>query len=90
MRIANLIPELHCGWPQSPAGIYQGCPHPLLPAARVPRPMIPPAAGEVECGGAGGGLDNPLLQGLTLSSGDPFFQAEECAARAGSGEAKGP
>ena len=32
---------------------------------------------------------NPLLQGLTLSGGDPFFQAEECAALAREAKARG-
>lgn len=67
----------------------QGCPH-GCPGCHNPETHDPFGGREVPVTElAEGFLRNPLLHGITLSGGDPFAQAEECAALARLAHEKG-
>ena len=90
MRIANLISDSIVDGPGLRLTVFtQGCPH-RCPGCQNPETHDPSGGREVSVAELAAELDkNPLLQGLTLSGGDPFFQAEECAALAREAKARG-
>ena len=90
MRIANLISDSIVDGPGLRLTVFtQGCPH-RCPGCQNPETHDPSGGWEVSVAELAAELDkNPLLQGLTLSGGDPFFQAEECAALAREAKARG-
>ena len=90
MRIANLISDSIVDGPGLSLTVFtQGCPH-RCPGCQNPETHDPSGGREVSVAELAAELDkNPLLQGLTLSGGDPFFQAEECAALAREAKARG-
>ena len=83
MRIANTISDSIVDGPGLRLTVFtQGCPH-RCPDCHNPETHDPAGGREAELAELIALLDaNPLLQGLTLSGGDPFLQAEECAALA--------
>lgn len=80
MRIANTISDSIVDGPGLRLTVFtQGCPH-RCPDCHNPETHDPAGGREAELAELIALLDaNPLLQGLTLSGGDPFLQAEECA-----------
>ena len=83
MSIANLISDSIVDGPGLRLTVFtQGCPH-RCPGCQNPETHDPSGGWEVSVAELAAELDkNPLLQGLTLSGGDPFLQAAECAALA--------
>ena len=83
MRIANTISDSIVDGPGLRLTVFtQGCPH-RCPDCHNPETHDPAGGREAELAELIALLDaNPLLQGLTLSGGDPFLQAAECAALA--------
>ena len=83
VRIANTISDSIVDGPGLRLTVFtQGCPH-RCPDCHNPETHDPAGGREAELAELIALLDaNPLLQGLTLSGGDPFLQAEECAALA--------
>lgn len=90
MRIANTISDSIVDGPGLRFTVFtQGCPH-RCPGCHNPETHDP-------AGGREAGVEelfaliraDPLLRGLTLSGGDPFLQAEECAALARLAREKG-
>ena len=83
VRIANTISDSIVDGPGLRLTVFaQGCPH-RCPDCHNPETHDPAGGREAELAELIALLDaNPLLQGLTLSGGDPFLQAAECAALA--------
>lgn len=90
MRIANTISDSIVDGPGLRFTVFtQGCPH-GCPGCHNPETHAPSGGREVSVGELAGLLgENPLLQGLTLSGGEPFLQAGECAALARLAREKG-
>lgn len=80
MRIANTISDSIVDGPGLRLTVFtQGCPH-RCPGCHNPDTHDPQGGREVTVEELGGLLgQDPLLQGLTLSGGEPFCQAGECA-----------
>lgn len=82
MRIANAINDSIVDGPGLRYTIFtQGCPH-GCPRCHNPATHDPQGGEERSVAALALGLENPLLAGLTLSGGEPFAQAEDCAALA--------
>ncbi len=83
MRIANTISDSIVDGPGLRFTVFtQGCPH-GCPGCHNPDTHDPGGGREVSLEELIARMStNPLTQGLTLSGGDPFLQAEECAALA--------
>ena len=84
MRIANWISDSIVDGPGLRLTVFtQGCPH-RCPGCHNPETWDPAGGREVPLEELEALLaGNPLLQGLTLSGGEPFCQAAECAALLG-------
>lgn len=80
MRIANVIQDSIVDGPGLRMTVFtQGCPH-RCPGCHNPHTHDPDGGREVTVAELVAMLDkNPLTDGLTLSGGDPFLQAGECA-----------
>lgn len=90
MRIANIIGDSIVDGPGLRLCIFtQGCPH-ACPACHNPETHDPTAGQEQStealCARI---LENPLTQGLTISGGEPFLQAADCAILARAAQAAG-
>ena len=83
MRIANTISDSIVDGPGLRFTVFtQGCPH-RCPGCHNPETHDPSGGREASVEKlARMMLGNPLTGGLTLSGGEPFLQAEECAALA--------
>lgn len=83
MRIASTVHDsIVDGHGLRYAVFTQGCPH-RCPGCHNPETHDPAGGREVSLEDLIAGLDkNPLAAGLTLSGGEPFAQAAECAALA--------
>ena len=83
MRIANWISDSIVDGPGLRLTVFtQGCPH-RCPGCHNPETWDPAGGREVPLEELEALLaGSPLLQGLTLSGGEPFLQAEDCAALA--------
>jgi anaerobic ribonucleoside-triphosphate reductase activating protein len=83
MKIANTISDSIVDGPGLRFTIFtQGCPH-HCPGCHNPDTHDPAGGREESVTAlAESMLSNPLLEGLTLSGGEPFSQAAECAALA--------
>ena len=83
MRIANWISDSIVDGPGLRLTVFtQGCPH-RCPGCHNPETWDPAGGREVPLEELEALLAaDPLLQGLTLSGGEPFLQAEDCAALA--------
>lgn len=90
MRIANLISDSIVDGPGLRLTIFtQGCPH-RCPGCHNPDTHDPAGGREVSLAELEAAMDkNPLLRGLTLSGGDPFLQAADCAGLAGAAHRRG-
>ncbi len=80
MRIANTVNDsIVDGKGLRYAVFTQGCPH-RCPGCHNPDTHDPDGGREESLKDLIAGLDkNPLAEGLTLSGGEPFFQAADCA-----------
>ena len=83
MRIANTVNDsIVDGHGLRYAVFTQGCPH-RCPGCHNPDTHDPAGGRDASLEELIAGLQrNPLAEGLTLSGGEPFFQAAECAALA--------
>ena len=83
MRIANTVNDSIVDGPGLRFTVFtQGCPH-HCPGCHNPETHDPTGGREASVEELARQMKtNPLTQGLTLSGGDPFLQAEECAALA--------
>ena len=83
MRIANWISDSIVDGPGRRLTVFtQGCPH-RCPGCHNPETWDPAGGREVPLEELEALLaGNPLLQGLTLSGGEPFLQAGDCASLA--------
>ena len=83
MRIANWISDSIVDGPGLRLTVFtQGCPH-RCPGCHNPETWEPAGGREVPLEELEALLaGNPLLQGLTLSGGEPFLQAGDCASLA--------
>ena len=83
MRIANLVADSIVDGPGLRCTVFtQGCPH-RCPGCHNPDTHTPDGGREVSVAELAEQLfANPLTSGLTLSGGEPFCQAEACAALA--------
>ena len=83
MRIANWISDSIVDGPGLRLTVFtQGCPH-RCPGCHNPETWDPAGGREIPLEELEALLaGSPLLQGLTLSGGEPFLQAEDCAALA--------
>ncbi|MEG0321780.1 MAG: 4Fe-4S single cluster domain-containing protein, partial [Oscillospiraceae bacterium] len=83
MRIASTISDSIVDGPGLRFTVFtQGCPH-GCPGCHNPDTHDPNGGSEVSLEDlAAKMLKNPLTDGLTLSGGDPFTQAADCAALA--------
>ena len=90
VRLANWISDSIVDGPGLRLTVFtQGCPH-RCPGCHNPDTWDPAGGREVALEELEALLDqNPLLQGLTLSGGEPFLQAADCAALARSARARG-
>ena len=90
MRIANVVSDSIVDGPGLRFTVFtQGCPH-HCPGCHNPETHDPAGGRPVTVEElAEQMLSNPLLDGLTLSGGEPFDQAEECAALAARAKARG-
>ena len=80
MRIAGLVSDSIVDGPGIRLTVFaQGCPH-HCPGCHNPNSHDPMGGSEVEIEDILHKMDkNPLLDGVTLSGGEPFAQAEDCA-----------
>lgn len=80
MRIANTIQDSIVDGPGLRFTVFtQGCPH-RCPGCHNPETHDPGGGEEVSVDALAERMaSNPATQGLTLSGGDPFLQAAECA-----------
>lgn len=83
MRIANTVSDSIVDGPGLRFTVFtQGCPH-HCPGCHNPDTHAPAGGREVTVAElARQIMANPLTDGLTLSGGEPFLQAEDCAALA--------
>lgn len=89
MRIASAINDSIVDGPGLRYTVFtQGCPH-HCPGCHNPATHDPAGGEEQAVSEAAVGLENPLIQGLTLSGGEPFLQAEDCAELAELAQKKG-
>ncbi|NLF35127.1 MAG: anaerobic ribonucleoside-triphosphate reductase activating protein [Clostridiales bacterium] len=90
MRIASAISDSIVDGPGLRYTVFtQGCPH-RCPGCHNPETHDPAGGREVSVADlAAEMLRNPLLDGLSLSGGDPFLQAAECARLAAAAHEKG-
>ncbi|MCI2105606.1 MAG: anaerobic ribonucleoside-triphosphate reductase activating protein [Intestinimonas sp.] len=90
MRIANTISDSIVDGPGLRLTVFtQGCSH-NCPGCHNPDTHDPAGGREASIEELAALLDhNPLLTGLTLSGGDPFQQADACAALAKQAHARG-
>lgn len=90
MRIADLMSDSIVDGPGLRLTVFtQGCPH-RCPGCHNPETHDPAGGREVPLSELEAAMDrNPLLQGVTLSGGDPFLQAAECAALAEAAHRRG-
>lgn len=80
MRIANTVSDSIVDGPGLRFTVFtQGCPH-HCPGCHNPDTHDPAGGTEVSVEELAGQMgENPLIQGLTLSGGEPFAQAADCA-----------
>ena len=90
MRIANTVNDsIVDGHGLRFAVFTQGCPH-RCPGCHNPQTHDPAGGREESLEALIAGLDqNPLAAGLTLSGGEPFYQAADCARLAAMAHARG-
>ena len=90
MRIANTVSDSIVDGPGLRFTVFtQGCPH-RCPGCHNPDTHDPAGGQEAAVDElAEKLLSNPLTDGLTLSGGEPFCQAEECAKLAAAAREKG-
>ena len=90
MRIANTVSDSIVDGPGLRFTVFtQGCPH-RCPGCHNPDTHDPAGGHEAAVDElAEKLLSNPLTDGLTLSGGEPFCQAEECAKLAAAAREKG-
>lgn len=90
MRIANTVSDSIVDGPGLRFTVFtQGCPH-HCPGCHNPETHDPAGGREVSVAELGEEMGkNPLIDGLTLSGGDPFCQAAECAVLARLAHEKG-
>lgn len=90
MRVANLISDSIVDGPGLRLTVFtQGCLH-CCPGCHNPETHDPNGGREISVRELAAQWEkNPLLRGLTLSGGDPFLQAEDCAALARLARARG-
>ena len=90
MRIASYIQDSIVDGPGLRFTLFtQGCPH-RCPGCHNPQTHDPGGGSEMSVGEIVGLiLKNPLTDGVTFSGGEPFAQAEDCAAIARAVRAKG-
>ena len=90
MRIANVVSDSIVDGPGLRFAVFtQGCPH-HCPGCHNPETHDPAGGREATVAElAEQMLSNPLTDGLTLSGGEPFDQAGECAALAARAREKG-
>ena len=90
MRIANTVNDsIVDGKGLRFAVFTQGCPH-RCPGCHNPQTHDPAGGREESLEALIAGLDkNPLAAGLTLSGGEPFYQAADCARLAAMAHARG-
>lgn len=90
MRIANTVSDSIVDGPGLRFTVFtQGCPH-HCPGCHNPETHDPAGGREVSVEELSAQMGkNPLTDGLTLSGGDPFCQAAECAALARIAHEKG-
>ena len=94
MRIANTVSDSIVDGPGLRFTVFtQGCPH-RCPGCHNPGTHDPAGGREVSVAELGSELaaelsGNPLTDGLTLSGGEPFCQAAECAALLGAARVVG-
>ena len=90
MRIANTVNDsIVDGHGLRFAVFTQGCPH-HCPGCHNPQTHDPAGGREESLEALIAGLDqNPLAAGLTLSGGEPFYQAADCARLAAMAHARG-
>ena len=90
MRIANTVSDSIVDGPGLRFTVFtQGCPH-RCPGCHNPDTHDPAGGHEATVDElAEKLLSNPLTDGLTLSGGEPFCQAEECAKLAAAAREKG-
>ena len=90
MRIANTVSDSIVGGPGLRVTVFtQGCPH-RCPGCHNPDTHDPVGGREAAVDElAEKLLSNPLTDGLTLSGGEPFCQAEDCARLAAIAREKG-
>lgn len=79
MRVANTVGDSIVDGPGLRYTVFtQGCPH-GCPGCHNPETHDGTGGREVSVEDLAQGLQNPLVSGLTLSGGEPFLQAEDCA-----------
>lgn len=90
MRIAGLTNDSIVDGPGIRFSVFaQGCPH-RCPGCHNPQSHDPLGGSEMAVEDIIARLDkNPLLDGVTLTGGEPFFQAEDCAKIAKAAHEKG-
>ena len=90
MRIASYVHDSIVDGPGLRLTVFvQGCPH-RCPGCHNPQTHDFAGGRELSVEALAGELDkNPLLDGLTLSGGEPFAQAKDCAALARAARARG-
>lgn len=90
MRIANTVNDSIVDGPGLRFTVFtQGCPH-ACPGCHNPETHDPAGGEEVSVETLAQRLEkNPLIEGLTLSGGEPFLQAEDCARLARAARALG-
>ena len=90
MRIAGLTNDSIVDGPGIRFSVFaQGCPH-QCPGCHNPSSHDPVGGSEMAVGDIVTRLaKNPLLDGVTITGGEPFFQAEDCFAIAKAAHEKG-
>lgn len=90
MRLAGFVQESIVDGPGFRLVVFaQGCPH-HCPGCHNPHTHDFDGGWEVDTSEIIGMLDsNPLLDGITLSGGEPFYQAEACKELADAAHARG-
>ncbi len=90
MRIANLVSDSIVDGPGLRLTVFtQGCLH-ACPGCHNPETHDPHGGQEVSCEQILEKLkENPLTEGLTISGGEPFLQAEDCARLAAAAQEMG-
>ena len=90
MRIAGLVQDSIVDGPGLRFAVFtQGCPH-RCEGCHNPETHAPDGGSEMTVSEVIKKMtSNPLTDGVTLSGGDPFFQARDCAALAKAAHEKG-